>query len=148
MGIEYQYGSANVFLGYSAGYRQTTLDNLLIIDNQDRTSAALEITNSLIYGVFAAAPANQTLRINANVGISTSTFGANSNAVLGIGNGTVPAAHVDNTIQIFSVDSSDAAATLGLMLEQAVEAIGTFTASDKIKVKINGTEYWIQLDAV
>ena len=39
-------------------------------------------------------------------------------------------------------------AALGLFLEQAVEAIGTFTASHKIKVKINGTEYWLQLDAV
>lgn len=27
-------------------------------------------------------------------------------------------------------------------------AVGTFTASHKIKVRINGTEYWIQLDAV
>jgi hypothetical protein len=58
-------GSANIFLGYYAGRRQTVLDNLLIIDNQDRSSAAQEITNSLIYGVFAAAPENQTLRINA-----------------------------------------------------------------------------------
>ena len=57
-------GSSNIFLGFRAGYRQTTLDNILIIDNQDRSSAANEITNSLIYGVFAAAPANQTLRIN------------------------------------------------------------------------------------
>lgn len=31
---------------------------------------------------------------------------------------------------------------------QAVEAIGTFTPSHKVKIKINGVEYWIQLDAV
>jgi len=60
-------GGLNVYLGYSAGKNQTTNSNLLIIDNQDRTSAALEITNSLIYGVFAAAPANQSLRINGEI---------------------------------------------------------------------------------
>lgn len=58
-------GSLNVFLGYKSGYNQTTNSNLLIIDNQDRTSTALEITNSLIYGVFDAVPANQSLRVNA-----------------------------------------------------------------------------------
>jgi len=30
----------------------------------------------------------------------------------------------------------------------AVEAVGTFTGSHKLKVNINGTEYWIELDAV
>lgn len=88
--------------------------------------------------------------INGNVGIGAVPFswGANSADVLGIINGTPPAAHVDNEIQIYSVDSSDATATLGLMLEQQVEAIGTFTESHKVKVLINGTEYWISLDAV
>ena len=83
-----------------------------------------------------------------NVGIGTTTFGANAVTVLGIANGTVPVAHVDNTIQIYSVDSSDATATLGLMLEQAVEEIGTFTATHKIKIGINGSFYWLTLDAV
>ncbi len=84
-----------------------------------------------------------------NVGIGAApTFGATAVSVFAIKTGTPPAAHVDDEIQIFSVDSSDSAATLGLMLEQAVEDIGTFTASHKIKVKINGTEYWVQLDAV
>jgi len=89
-----------------------------------------------------------TTGLRGNVGINTSTFGTSAAAVLGIYNGTVPSTSVANEIQIFSVDSSDATATLGLFLEQAVEAIGTFTASNKIKVKINGTEYWVQLDAV
>ena len=57
-------GSDNVFLGYEAGYRQTSLGNRLIIDNQDRGSAAAEITDALIYGVFSATPASQTLRFN------------------------------------------------------------------------------------
>ncbi len=62
-------GHDNLFLGYRAGCNQTTNSNLLVVDNQDRTSAALEITNSLIYGTFDATPTNQTLRLNALVGI-------------------------------------------------------------------------------
>jgi len=85
---------------------------------------------------------------NENVGISDTVFGASATQTLGIRTGVAPTTHVDDVIQIFSIDSSDGAATLGLFLEQAVEAIGTFTPSDKIKIKINGTEYWIQLDAV
>lgn len=56
--------SNNTFIGYKAGYNQTTNSNLLIIDNQDRESVAAEITNSLIYGVMAATPASQSLRLN------------------------------------------------------------------------------------
>lgn len=58
-------GSSNIFLGYTAGDKQTTLSNLLIVDNQTRADVATELTNSILYGVMAAAPANQTLRINA-----------------------------------------------------------------------------------
>jgi len=57
-------GSSNIFIGYKSGYRQTTNSDLLIIDNQDRTSAALEITNSLIYGVFDATVTTQSVRFN------------------------------------------------------------------------------------
>lgn len=60
-------GSNNVFLGRDAGYYQTTLGNRLIIDNQTRTNAATEITNCLIYGIFDATPASQSLRINAEI---------------------------------------------------------------------------------
>lgn len=63
---------------------------------------------------------------------------------------TEPTAAIANGIALYSKDSSDGStnSTLGLYLEQAVEAIGTFTPSHKLKVWINGTEYWIQLDAV
>ena len=63
-------GGSNVFIGYQAGYRQTTNSNLLIIDNQARASTAVELTNSILYGVMASAPANQTLRINGRTGIN------------------------------------------------------------------------------
>jgi len=44
--------------------------------------------------------------------------------------------------------SSDVTDTLAIVTEQVTEAIGTFTPSHKHKIKINGVEYWIQLDAV
>jgi len=62
-------GSNGIFVGANAGYRQTTLDNLFIVDSvaTARASAAVEITNSIIYGVMAATPAAQTLALNAVV---------------------------------------------------------------------------------
>ena len=54
----------------------------------------------------------------------------------------------EGLVSIAAEASSDATSTLSLTLEQAVESVGTFTASHKIKVLINGTEYWLQLDAV
>ena len=67
--------TSNIFIGFRSGYRQTTLSNLLIIDNQQRASVAEELTNSILYGVMAALPANQTLRINAALTVSqTSLF--------------------------------------------------------------------------
>jgi hypothetical protein len=89
-----------------------------------------------------------TIAKGGNLGLMTSTFGANSVSVLAIANGTAPAAHVDNEIQIYSSDTGDNTATFSIMCEQAVEAIGTFTASHKFKVRINGTLYWWTLDAV
>jgi hypothetical protein len=81
------------------------------------------------------------------IGIGTASIEPDSTNTLNIANGTAPDAHVDNQVILYSTDSSDSTATLGLFLEQAVEDIGTFTASHKIKVKINGVEYWLQLDA-
>jgi len=60
---------ACVIMGYKAGYYNVTADRL-IIDNQIRADAATEVTNSIIHGDMAAAPANQTLRLNANVLVS------------------------------------------------------------------------------
>ncbi|KKK80787.1 hypothetical protein LCGC14_2820000, partial [marine sediment metagenome] len=66
-GFLIETGSSNVFLGNLAGSKQTTLSNLFIVDNRTRADIATELTNSILYGVMAAAPANQTLRINANI---------------------------------------------------------------------------------
>jgi hypothetical protein len=64
--------------------------------------------------------------------------------------GTTVASNLANTISLSAKDSSDGAAnaTLALYCEQAVEAIGTFTESHKLKIWINNVEYFISLDAV
>lgn len=58
-----------VYLGYKAGYNQTSNDDLLIIDNADRGSAAAEVTDALIYGVFNTTATSQSLNLNANTTI-------------------------------------------------------------------------------
>jgi len=60
-------GASNIFVGNQAGFRQTTASNILLIDNQDRVTAANELTKALLYGVFAVAPADQTLTINGEI---------------------------------------------------------------------------------
>lgn len=85
-----------------------------------------------------------------NLGLGASAFGTNASNTIGLAHGVAPTTSPAGMIQIYAEDSSDGAvnATLAIRTEQAVEAIGTFTASHKLKVWINGTEYWIQLDAV
>jgi len=63
-------GDYNIFVGFNSGYRQTTLGNLFIVDNLQRADAATEITNAILYGVMAATPAAQSLRINAEVTVT------------------------------------------------------------------------------
>ena len=110
----------------------------------DRTGT---ITNS--YGVYV----EDVTAINYfgnNVGIGTKVFGTSAAQVLGLANGTEPSTSPANMIQLYSKDSSVGGvnATLAIRTEQGVEAIGTFTPSHKLRVWINGVEYWMQLDAV
>lgn len=55
-----------ICIGYSAGFWDLNSDRF-ILDNQKRADAAEEITNALFYGIMAASPANQFLRINAEL---------------------------------------------------------------------------------
>jgi hypothetical protein len=57
------YGNNNNFLGYYAGYYETSNGNLLIIDSLDRTSQSLQKSNALIYGVTNLTAASQTLQL-------------------------------------------------------------------------------------
>jgi hypothetical protein len=64
-GLSLTTGNYNIFLGHQSGSKQTTLSNLFIVDYLARADIATELTNSILYGVMAATPASQTLRINA-----------------------------------------------------------------------------------
>lgn len=102
--------------------------------------------------IFLQPGAKNASGLDGNIGLFTTTgsFGSGEK-VMFINNATINASSgPTNGIIVHARDSSDGAAnsTLALYLEQAVEAIGTFTASHKLKIWINGTEYWIQLDAV
>jgi hypothetical protein len=98
----------------------------------------------------ATVPEVARISKNGNLLLDTTTAGTSGVGVLGIGNGTEPTTSPANMIQVYSKDSSagSANATLAIRTEQAVESIGTFTASHKLRVWINGVEYWLQLDAV
>lgn len=146
-----QGGSKNVMIGASAGEANTGDSNVIIGYHCAQSSVAFDgqsnifvvhndnSDNPLLFGDFT----------NRNLGINTIAFGTNAKNVFGLSNGsTEVSTAIANGIQIYSVDSDDTTATLGLFLEQAVEAVGTFTGSNKIKVKINGALYWIELDAV
>ncbi len=63
-GINLTTALRSIFIGRESGYNQTSLRDRLIIDNQNRGSAAAEITDCLIYGVMDATPASQSLRFN------------------------------------------------------------------------------------
>jgi hypothetical protein len=80
----------------------------------------------------------------AGMGIGGNSFGANAANVFSIHNGTEPAAHVDDTIQIFSKDAAAGGAALGLMVEAAVTAI-VRTCTHTVPIWINGTEYELML---
>lgn len=76
--------SGGVFIGYTAGYYETG-NNKLFIDNAQRASEADGRIKSLIYGIFDAVAANQSLTINAGI-IHTaylSTYANNAGAVGG-----------------------------------------------------------------
>lgn len=121
------------------GFETTANENLSI---RNRTSGGFVDfwANDLKHG---------TIDTVGNLGLGTDSFGTNAEKVLGILNGVAPTTSPGNMIQIYAKDTvAEVTSTLGLQLEQAVEAIGVFTPSHKIKIIINGTEYWIQLDAV
>lgn len=76
-------GTNNVAIGYNAGLYETG-SNTFYLNNQDRTSNALERTNSLMYGTFNVTPASQTLTINGKIYasvLSSGTGGAGYDAI-------------------------------------------------------------------
>lgn len=62
-------GNSNVFIGFGAGYNRTNDSNSLIIHNANTGGSVLDLTNSLITGIFNTTVSSQYLRFNASVGI-------------------------------------------------------------------------------
>jgi hypothetical protein len=69
-------GSRNVFLGAWSGRWQTAVSDMFIINNQDRTNAAGDLSDSLLVGQFDASPANQWFQINGNLYLTQVKSGA------------------------------------------------------------------------
>ena len=73
--IGYSSGSAittgvnNIAIGFASGAYSTSQSYELFINSIDRSNRAGDIAKSIIYGVQAAAPENQTLTFNASVAI-------------------------------------------------------------------------------
>jgi hypothetical protein len=65
-------GNSTIMLGNFAGFNQTGVSNTLFIDNRLRSSAAAELTDSMIYGVSSTNLSNQILRLNARTGVGLS----------------------------------------------------------------------------
>ncbi len=63
--------SRNICFGYYSGAYAVSSDEFYV-GNRDFSNNATEKTNSLFYGIMAATPANQSLRINASTTISQS----------------------------------------------------------------------------
>lgn len=107
-------------------------------------SAATSGTFTDLYNVFMGAP------LVGGLATATRRFALGLADALQFTIGTTVASNLANTISLSAKDSSDGAAnaTLALYCEQAVEAIGTFTESHKLKIWVNNVEYWVSLDAV
>ena len=114
----------------------------------DKTNNCVKIATHIAGEPIALYPRDS----NGNVGINTVTFDSSANGYLGIKNGTEPSAHTDDQIYIGSKDASTSnESTLALYFEEdpvAHDSGGSFSTSNKMKIWINGTEYYIALDAV
>jgi hypothetical protein len=64
-------GQNNIFLGFYAGCYEDSTSYQIIIDNQDRTTKALQRTNSLIYGVTNTTNTSQTLQLGGGGAVIT-----------------------------------------------------------------------------
>ena len=83
-----------------------------------------------------------------SIGIGLPDSLGNATNVLGIANGTAPSAAITGAALLAAADTSDGKASLSIWTEQTVEAIGTVTASSKLKITINGVEMYLLLASV
>ena len=108
--------------------------------------------NSMIHNLLDLGTATSMLRVD-NVGnlfLGAATVGTSGTNVFATKIGTSPSTSPADTIQIFAKDSSagSANATIAIRTEQAVEAGVAIASTDKLRVWVNGIEYYIGLTAV
>ena len=114
-GIGFQAGYSNtggsgVFIGYQAGYYET-VGSKLFIDNANRGNEADGRIKSLVYGVFAAAVANQLLAINGYLYVNGATQSGITNGAARFAGHITP--NVDATSDLGTSTLRWAAAYLG-----------------------------------
>lgn len=95
---------------------------------------------------------DKPLQIGGDTLIATANLGSEDvlmGGLLGLTNHADPAGAFTNGTILYAKDSSDGAAnsTLAIYTEQAVE-VGAMIPSHKLKIWVNGVEYWMSLDAV
>ena len=127
--------NAALLFGDGAGQRDGRIlyahaNNSMVFSTADIAGFEIDGNQNIILG---AAPTATTAAGNLHIPIDTS-----------------PTAAIVGGIVIGSKDASAGAtdATLELWLETAPIAVGTFTASHKFPIWINGAEYHLELDAV
>ncbi len=110
-------GSGNVAIGAHAG-RFELGSNAFYVNNTNQTTTALDKTNSLMYGVFNAAPASQTLMVNAV--LSTSIIGnaagnvVTTNGAQTLTNKTIGVAQLSGAVAIANGGTGQTTAALAI----------------------------------
>ncbi len=144
--------SNNILIGYRAGDALTSGSNNLVIGfDIDAQSATASNQLSLANSIFGLG--NSSTGTTVSTGIishySIAAIGSWSKATF-INNIAAEGTAIANGIVLYGKDSSDGAtnSTFAMYCEQAPEATATFTQTHRMKVWINGTEYWWSLDAV
>lgn len=145
-------GGNNIFIGYSAGDAVTSGQNNIIIGyDVDAQSATTSNQLSIANAIFGLGNSGTGTTVSSGIisHYSTAAIGSWGKATF-INNASAQGTAITDGIVLYAKDSSDGAAnsTLALYCEQAPEATGTFTQSHRLKVWINGTEFWLSLDAV
>lgn len=158
--LTFRPAASGSFRGYNSGntvvvlgYDDRTSTNAVAFagqrnyDGNEAFAVSGNSTSTFIQKWFAGSGSFRACMTDgANFGIGTQTFGTSALNTIGIFKNVAPTTSPADMIQIFAVDTSTANTSLGLRTEQAVEAIGLSVADSKLRVLINGTEYFILLD--